>query len=369
MRRPGGAVGAGLALSLTLSLTLALTVSACGLPRPFQHDAWAPAQNPLTAPVGGLSVSLPPLVGAPPAIAMASAEALAAELRARDVAAVAVEGSSADTAGLMLMGWVLSSEPIGAEAPMSGGQALDLRWTLMDQSGRLIGEDRQTVTLPALVWSERPAQAGRMLALAARPRLVALLAPGDAAGAVAVAAAPVTSTRPESVATMARPPSPDRAPARSVTEDPARAADAAALPASTGGARHPAAVDDVRDLMMAPPEITRAPGDGRTALAEALTRLFRQNGVRIVEQARPDRLLVRGAVQVTPGATSDQEQVSIVWEVLDAEGESLGTVRQANAVPRGLLDRPWGETASLIAEGAAAGVGEILIRKGLVPAP
>jgi hypothetical protein len=122
---------------------------------------------------------------------------------------------------------------------------------------------------------------------------------------------------------------------------------------------------------MAPPEVTRAPGDGKAALESALTRLFRMNGVRIGDPASADvRFAVRGAVEVLPvGDGTDQEQVSIIWEVLDPAGDTLGRINQDNTIPRGSLDGAWGETAALIAEGAVLGVGEILVRKGLVTPP
>lgn len=241
---------------------------------------------------------------------------------------------------------------------------VSVRWTLVAPSGRIVGEAEHTVDVERADWAEAAPAAVRALVEGAVPRLARLLLPADAAGAAPGVDPDPAQDLPLYRRALMDKPSPAESPRRT---DRARAEPASAT--DTAPARHPAAVDAIEDLVMAPPEITRAPGDGSAALADALTRLFRQNGVQIVDRPRPDRLRVRGAVEVLPGEASNTQQVSIVWEVLDADGASLGKVNQANVIPRGLLDRPWGDTALLIAEGAAAGVGEILIRKGLVPAP
>ncbi len=360
-------------LAPALVLALCLLLGACGLPRPFQHQAYAPAGNPLAAPRGGVSVALPPLVGAPRPVARRLADALAGRLREREIAAAAVSGPGTQTPGLMLLGWAVRSGAAGsrtearAEADTNPDTDTDtnagmvkvaLRWTLVAPSGRIVAETAQTVTLALADWKTGSPAAVETLANAAAPVVAALVLPADAATAQRVAT-PAAAPPPPRDPTQPGPAPPDT-PARAQAD-----ANAASVPPG----RHPAAVDDITRLVLAPPQITRAPGDGRTALAQALTRLLRQNGVGIVDQPRPDRLTVRGAVEVLPGDTSDQQRVSIVWEVLDASGASLGKVNQANVIPRGLLDEPWGDTALLIAEGAAAGVGEILVRKGLVPAP
>jgi hypothetical protein len=65
----------------------------------------------------------------------------------------------------------------------------------------------------------------------------------------------------------------------------------------------------------------------------------------------------------------DTEQVTIAWELLDGSGRTLGRMSQDNAIPIGSLDGEWGDVAALIAEGAVMGVGEILVRKGIVVPP
>jgi len=358
-------------LVLLLPLVLSLVLSACGLPRPFQHQAYAPAGNPLAAPSGGVSVALPPLVGAPAPLAHRVAAALAEDLRARDVAAQAVAGAGVETPGLMLLGWTVAPDPPDppdspdtSDPSDSGPMPVSLRWTLVAPSGRIVGEAEHTVDVGRADWAEAAPAAVRALVQGAAPRLAKLLLPADVAGAAPGPESDLGQDLPLHRRAVMAKPSPAEAPRRAD-----RAGAEPDPPAVAAAGRHPAAVDAIEDLVMAPPEITRAPGDGRAALADALTRLFRQNGVQIADRPRPDRLRVRGAVEVLPGEASDTQQVSIVWEVLDADGASLGKVNQANVIPRGLLDRPWGDTALLIAEGAAAGVGEILIRKGLVPAP
>jgi len=50
------------------------------------------------------------------------------------------------------------------------------------------------------------------------------------------------------------------------------------------------------------------------------------------------------------------QQVKLAWAVKLPTGEVLGTVRQANDVPAGSLNKGWGKTARYAAEAAAEGI-------------
>jgi len=85
--------------------------------------------------------------------------------------------------------------------------------------------------------------------------------------------------------------------------------------------------------------IQGAPGDGNQALRTAF-------GVMLETQR-----------------TGGNDHVSIVWQVHDTDGRSLGEVAQLNEVPAGKLDQTWGTDASLAARGARDGIINIIRRQ------
>jgi len=102
-----------------------------------------------------------------------------------------------------------------------------------------------------------------------------------------------------------------------------------------------------------------APGDGDTALAEAMRRALTALGVEVHAGPRPGAPVLRAAVAMTPAGADDQ-RVEIDWVLRDAAGAELGAAKQSNLVPRGSLDGRWGAVAALAAEAGAEGVIEIL---------
>jgi len=96
-------------------------------------------------------------------------------------------------------------------------------------------------------------------------------------------------------------------------------------------------------------------------LRRSLEYRLRQAKLKVAEDPADDALEVAGNFKVSPPAAGSQ-QVELSWSVLRHDGTELGTLSQANAVPAGTFDKPWGELATVIAEGAAVGVTEILTR-------
>lgn len=112
---------------------------------------------------------------------------------------------------------------------------------------------------------------------------------------------------------------------------------------------------------------TGAPGDGNQALAVALREwLLRMGAARVVlNRAEADYLVI---CEVKLDDAGPQRQtVSLNWALQRPDGSKLGDVAQANQVPRGSLDGPWGGIARLAAQGGAEGLRDLLARLG--PAP
>ena len=70
---------------------------------------------------------------------------------------------------------------------------------------------------------------------------------------------------------------------------------------------------------------------------------------------------VQGTVRVAP-ATKGKESVTIVWVVLDPDGNQLGVVRQMRDVRKGSLDEKWGPAADAAASAAASDIAALLPR-------
>ncbi|SDE57706.1 hypothetical protein [Rhodospira trueperi] len=340
-----------------------LLLTACGIPQPFRHQAYAPQGNPLVTLRSGVGVAVPPVLGVPRALGELMAEAVARRLTASDIPAMAVESPAADAPGLVLVGWLVGQDATDI------GTSFTVRWSLLASDGTVIDETTRDMAMPIEVWATGGEQVADLVAGDSRAPLVALIgSEADTTGRRRTArdVTPDTAAAESEAVAGEGDASGDKAEPDADTADAtatASAQDTATRSSSPGPAR------SASELVMAPPEVTRAPGNGKEALERALTRIFEQSGVRITETASPDRLVVRGAVEVLPMQSLDTEQVSIAWEVLDGSGQTLGRMSQENAIPIGSLDGEWGDVAALIAEGTAMGVGEILVRKGIVVPP
>ncbi len=110
--------------------------------------------------------------------------------------------------------------------------------------------------------------------------------------------------------------------------------------------------------------IDGAPGPGGRALASALEYHLKQAGLTVSDTVDDQGALILGNVVVAPskvpGAAASRETLSLAWTVLRPNGSELGTIEQANDIPKGTLDRAWGDLAFIIAEGAAEGIVDLL---------
>jgi hypothetical protein len=110
--------------------------------------------------------------------------------------------------------------------------------------------------------------------------------------------------------------------------------------------------------------IDGAPGAGGRALASALEYHLKQAGLTVSDTVEDQGALILGHVAVTPskapGAAASRDTLSLAWTVMRPNGSELGTIQQANDIPKGMLDGAWGDLAFLIAEGAAEGIVDLL---------
>ncbi len=105
-----------------------------------------------------------------------------------------------------------------------------------------------------------------------------------------------------------------------------------------------------------------APGDGNNALALQLRRQLHALGEQVQEGAEGADFTVAGEVRT--GTTTDgSERVEIQWAVNDAAGHDLGRVIQVNDVPAGSIGPHWGDVALAVAQQAAAGIKDMILKQ------
>lgn len=107
-----------------------------------------------------------------------------------------------------------------------------------------------------------------------------------------------------------------------------------------------------------------APGAGGRALTSALEYHLKQAGMTVSDTVEDQGALILGHVSVTPskapGAAASRDTLSLAWTVMRPDGSELGIIEQANDIPKGTLDRAWGDLAFIIAQGAAEGIVDLL---------
>ena len=73
-----------------------------------------------------------------------------------------------------------------------------------------------------------------------------------------------------------------------------------------------------------------------------------------------------GTVNLGPPQDGAQS-IAVDWSVIEPGGAEIGTISQANSIPAGALDGPWGDIAFAIASGAAEGILTLLDRLAATP--
>ncbi len=182
-------------------------------------------------------------------------------------------------------------------------------------------------------------------------------APSTAVASAKPAAAPVKAAAnpaPVKVAANSAPKTPRaKAPAETATLASAVETPAPSRPVQTAAAS-PA------EVIAVVPTVNGAPGDGKTALAEAMKRALGRQGVKLASAAAPGAYKIQGHVEM--GAVANgQQPITIRWVVIDPSGKQMEkTVVQNNKIGAGSLDGAWGEVAEQAAGAAASEVTKLL---------
>ena len=101
--------------------------------------------------------------------------------------------------------------------------------------------------------------------------------------------------------------------------------------------------------------VSGSPGNGNRDLLLAMRKVMKGAGWPVLTRERRDALTVTGKVKL--GAVKGARQkVAVAWTVSTPDGKVLGTIRQANNVPAGSLNRGWGKSATYVSQAAAEGI-------------
>ncbi|MEM7619229.1 MAG: hypothetical protein AAF228_02035 [Pseudomonadota bacterium] len=108
------------------------------------------------------------------------------------------------------------------------------------------------------------------------------------------------------------------------------------------------------------PPISGAPGNGSTALAEALRKKISGKGIRIANsQSAAGKYKIQGIVSMSSG-TNGKQNIKLEWKVVNPLGREIGTVTQQNSIPKGSLNGNWGATADYVADAASNGIVKLI---------
>lgn len=289
---------------------LAGLLAACSLPRPFDHTNTGEVE--LGAP-GSTLLCVSPFPALPPELADALRGALADELVRREILAIASDDCPPATP--RILAW---------ETPPPAEGTVALMLSRPPQAGRSVPPVGVTLPVPEPeLWPEASARWAMIIAdrLGYRPPAIpSARSPLDLGGRVGA------------------PP--------------------AAIPNSTTPA--PTAEKVLVEL------VDGAGGDGNTLLRFAMIGHLRHAGFQPVVKAEDGaRFAVKGNVDLGEPqiqGTTEVRKVRIVWTVKDANGKTLGTLEQANALPAATIARAWGKAADLIAAAAAPGIADTVMR-------
>jgi hypothetical protein len=108
--------------------------------------------------------------------------------------------------------------------------------------------------------------------------------------------------------------------------------------------------------------VTGAPGDGNIALTKQMRSVLTTLGPVVQDTLPGADFIVRGTVAMVP-IPGAQQRVEIQWSVATPSGDERGRVVQLNDVPAGSLNGYWGDVATAVAQEAAGGVRDVILRQ------
>ena len=119
---------------------------------------------------------------------------------------------------------------------------------------------------------------------------------------------------------------------------------------------------DNRPRRVAVVEVTGAPGDGDVSLLRLMRAKLAQLGPVVQESAAEADFVVKAQVTYRP-VNARTQHIRIVWLIQNARGEEVGRMEQQNDVPKGTLDRYWGDVAVVVTDEAAVALRDVIMNQ------
>ena len=107
--------------------------------------------------------------------------------------------------------------------------------------------------------------------------------------------------------------------------------------------------------------ISGAAPEATEPLLRALEAALAGRGLDVAPPAAPSHLHVFGSVEAGP-AHAGLRELRLGWSVVWSDGNEVGRVDQANAVPAAWLEGAWTSLAAAAAEGAASGIADLVFK-------
>ena len=104
-----------------------------------------------------------------------------------------------------------------------------------------------------------------------------------------------------------------------------------------------------------------APENAAGPLRLAMENALKKRDFHVTDTLEGAGLVIAGAIELGP-ETADPRPIQIIWSVMNPSGKELGKLTQQNALPRQAMDNRWGTLADVIADNAAGGLGDLVVR-------
>ena len=96
-------------------------------------------------------------------------------------------------------------------------------------------------------------------------------------------------------------------------------------------------------------------------MRRAMEAALKKRNFRIAGTLDGAGLVIAGAMELGP-ENVEPRPIRITWSVLDTAGKELGKLTQQNTIPRQELKKRWKIIAVVIADNAAGGVSDLIVR-------
>ena len=357
-----------------LAAGLLLALAACGdPPRPFQPSANAPV-NELLVLADPAGIVVDDIADLPQAGQNKFMTTMVDELQRAEVPAYL---GQCNAKSFHLKGQVL-------EFGAGGKLDVQIYWLLVDAAGQSLGNHQVRRQMDAKAWKAgdpglltqlaRESSQGiakllpdRRVAAAERParpvrldtNVNSIVPPsGTGVGRAAKPAQGAATAKPGESNPLAKAPPPPQTTPQTAQQQAANA------PANDGKAADSKAIE-IKSVALRP--IEGAPGDGAQSLDRAMRLHLSRASIPVVEESQKPSAVIAGRVALADAG--QQQEVRVDWFVFAPDGARLGTIGQANRIPAGRLNGPWGGVANAVAENAVQGLGELFEQIAAAPAP